>query len=36
MKKILIATTNKDKYEIVTYLLSRAGFGKDKRLKIVS
>ena len=29
MKKILIATTNKDKYRIVTYLLSRAGLYKD-------
>lgn len=29
MKKILIATTNKDKYRIVTYLLNRAGFSND-------
>jgi len=32
VKKILIATTNKDKYKIVTYLLSRAGFSKDEFL----
>lgn len=32
MKKILIATTNKDKYKIVTYLLSRAGLNKDEYL----
>lgn len=32
MKKILIATTNKDKYRVVTALLSRAGFNKDEYL----
>ena len=30
MKKILIATTNKDKYKIVTYLLARAGLSSNK------
>lgn len=29
MKRILIATTNKDKYKIVTYLLSKAGLSED-------
>lgn len=29
MKKILIATTNKDKYKVVTYLLDRAGFSRE-------
>ena len=32
MKKILIATTNKDKYRIVTYLLDRAGLKCDEYL----
>jgi len=32
MKKVLIATTNKDKYRIVTDLLSRAGLSKDEFL----
>ena len=32
MKKILIATTNKDKYKIVTYLLDRAGLKKEEYL----
>ena len=32
MKKILIATTNKDKYQVVTYLLDKAGLSKNKYL----
>lgn len=30
MKKILIATTNKDKFKVVTYLLDRAGLSKSE------
>jgi len=29
MKKILIATTNKDKFKIVSYILRRAGISED-------
>ena len=35
MKKILIATTNKDKFKIISYLLKRAGLDDDN-YKIVS